>query len=64
MVVMVRNIRGTIRARCIDTIKDMSSIVTYNTKNPAVGLLDAATVSAIQAVTIRLTAQLLAKRPR
>lgn len=64
MAQQVRVLRGLIRARCIDTIKDLNSVVTWSQKNPLVGLIDAPTLTAIQAVTIRLTAQLLAKRLR
>lgn len=64
MALLVRVLRGLIRAKCKDAIGDLNSLVTYNTRNPLVGLLDAPTVTAIQAVTIRLTAQLLAKKVR
>ncbi len=58
----VRLLRGIVRARAIDTIGDLNALIRYNTAHPTVQLLDAATVTAIQAVTIRLAAQLLAKR--
>lgn len=61
---MVRVLRGRIRARAIDTIADLNALIVYNTSHPATGLLNAPTITAIQAVTTRLVAQLLAKRLR
>jgi hypothetical protein len=60
----VRLLRGRVRAKCIDAIGDLNSLILFNVNHPAIGLLDAATITAINAVTIRLAAQLLVKRPR
>jgi hypothetical protein len=61
---IVKSWRGRIRGSLKETVKDIQSLLNYNTKNPAVGFLSAADINTLTSAQSLCTLKLLATKPR